>query len=228
MRGTPQSDTVAVAQEGIIPAHAGNTSTPCVPPHPPRDHPRACGEHTLHHLSQNRPVGSSPRMRGTLPRPDGGAETRGIIPAHAGNTISGRCAYMRSWDHPRACGEHLGVHAFLFGRTGSSPRMRGTQLLQTLGAGHYGIIPAHAGNTTRLGWSQWQAGDHPRACGEHTLASIPNRKSPGSSPRMRGTHRQPAFESPRRGIIPAHAGNTQHHSRPKHDKRDHPRACGEH
>ena len=71
------------------------------------------------------------------------------------------------WDHPRVCGEHAKSIENINGVMGSSPRMRGTHLLQ---AEHYatvGIIPAYAGNT------------------EHS--SYVRDGERGSSPRMRGT-----------------------------------------
>ena len=50
----------------------------------------------------------------------------------------------------------------------------------------------------------------------------------GSSPRMRGTLQSLALKLFPEGIIPAHAGNTHEHPRPHSERRDHPRACGEH
>ena len=111
-------------------------------------------------------------------------------------------------DHPRACGEHWlskSRHAAL---TGSSPRMRGTQI-DTLF--HVPFI--------------W---DHPRACGEHYR----KRRFPdcrvGSSPRMRGTPVNALRLAKIGGIIPAHAGNTALSDSRRKTSRDHPRACGEH
>ena len=50
----------------------------------------------------------------------------------------------------------------------------------------------------------------------------------GSSPRMRGTPVAWQYTSTGRGIIPADAGNTNHHQCSIHMGRDHPRGCGEH
>ena len=90
--------------------------------------------------------------------------------------------------------ETLGLHAssaqrFRLWRSGSSPRMRGTRLLLQLVCLHCGIIPAYAGNTSRLsqGKAAWR--DHPRVCGEHSGISSIHSPALGSSPRMRGTHR---------------------------------------
>ena len=54
--------------------------------------------------------------------------------------------------------------------TGSSPRMRGTPLAVPRVRSLQGIIPAYAGNTDAChpdGRVDW---DHPRVCGEHSVA----------------------------------------------------------
>ena len=90
------------------------------------------------------------------------------------------------------------------------------------------IIPAHAGNTGIMQIDSGYFGDHPRACGEHVSTSFFQPSLPGSSPRMRGTPNQPPIPAKKPGIIPAHAGNTEHHATIGWFHGDHPRACGEH
>ena len=189
MRGTAQVQGPVVPQLRFIPAHAGNGM----------DGVRVPFESS----------GSSPRMRGTALR----------------SALNGRFFPV----HPRACGErsqtsarlHLavrfipahagnGVKAFVesLPDAGSSPRMRGTGVLDSVTPDRPSV--------------------HPRACGERhcprhrrdsRVRFIPahagnggDRKDyclikPGSSPRMRGT--EPAFLNLNRVIrfIPAHAGN---------------------
>ena len=90
------------------------------------------------------------------------------------------------------------------------------------------FIPARAGNTPTTREPSKQSAVHPRACGEHTGASLYIVYESGSSPRVRGT-----LPGPDRGIdeqrfIPARAGNTLD-TTPWHRKWTvHPRACGEH
>ena len=152
--------------------------------------------------------GSSPRMRGTLPFPSEASNRSRIIPAHAGNTLSASTAFRTRRHHPRACGEHDREVEHVAAAKGSSPRMRGTLV---------GSKTPHC-----------PSGDHPRACGEHRQYGREPLPCQGSSPRMRGTrsgrHRRPD----RRGIIPAHAGNTFGHRTAPTVHGDHPRACGEH
>ena len=152
--------------------------------------------------------GSSPRMRGTPCQQAPHSGRDGIIPAHAGNASNRSGAGAHTRDHPRACGEHAYSPDGTRGCGGSSPRMRGTLWVSSVG-----LSPVR---------------DHPRACGEHRQYGREPLPCQGSSPRMRGTrsgrHRRPD----RRGIIPAHAGNTFGHRTAPTVHGDHPRACGEH
>ena len=68
MRGTPGRSLRWPAIWRIIPAHAGNTNKTVGLTVEPRDHPRACGEHTAIKGGGTTVKGSSPRMRGTLLR----------------------------------------------------------------------------------------------------------------------------------------------------------------
>ena len=151
----------------IIPALAGNTS-PAGAHHPhPRDHPRACGEHSICCCASLIVVGSSPRLRGTRKREVAAWRGVGIIPALAGNTLrvltssvstgiipalagNTHARFVRPYrrrDHPRACGEHVTVPQDAILTAGSSPRLRGTRPRLWLRCRRGGIIPALAGNT---------------------------------------------------------------------------------
>ena len=208
MRGSPFGSSVGSAVGGIIPAHAGLTSSSFKNPQAKRDHPRACGAHSHQICRSLSAPGSSPRMRGSHGLEWHRAGGAGIIPAHAGLTLSGR-PY-------RGTGE------------GSSPRMRGSQVA----AGHLGvllgIIPAHAGLTdvTYVFWGR--NGDHPRACGAHVNGVNEPGLYSGSSPRMRGSLGRLKGHTAVVGIIPAHAGLTGHCGRSVDACGDHPRACGAH
>ena len=151
----------------IIPAYAGNTCPHSDYVTPTRDHPRVCGEHVFGQLVCVRPLGSSPRMRGTrvhrLPercRP-------GIIPAYAGNTRRMHRRDEANRDHPRVCGEHFMAFMQQDDASGSSPRMRGTPFRRHGEFRRTGIIPAYAGNTEARSTPACPKWDHPRVCGEH-------------------------------------------------------------
>ena len=131
------------------------------------DHPRVCGEHAKVGDTDVTSMGSSPRVRGTLQWRAPAWRECGIIPACAGNTLLAISSMQSFRDHPRVCGEHLGlrVAAWLF--AGSSPRVRGTRRQQIRQRRTSGIIPACAGNTPRAMPPSPRAWDHPRVCGEH-------------------------------------------------------------
>ena len=208
MRGAPLARVEARHEKGIIPAHAGSTPGPERPWLPFRDHPRACGEHDDLTVPSVYVEGSSPRMRGA-PRDAADAEAHlGIIPAHAGSTVSTLCLWPRFRDHPRACGEHPRLVLVPCGGEGSSPRMRGARKYRSTNGWSSRIIPAHAGSTPRLVLVP---------CGGE-----------GSSPRMRGARVRDRRVRELQGIIPAHAGSTMAALRCGRTSRDHPRACGEH
>ena len=208
MRGTPWIDRVRGVQAGIIPAHAGNTNPQRQANCLARDHPRACGEHGTKGAKDKSKAGSSPRMRGTHDLYHDVNAERGIIPAHAGNTIRADARGSFRRDHPRACGEHPVQKSTALANGGSSPRMRGTRTGRRTRTRREGIIPAHAGNTSWSNGVRYRPRDHPRACGEHRPARGSLDRLRGSSPRMRGTRRSQKRRRPERRIIPAHAGNT--------------------
>ena len=86
-------------------------------------------------------------MRGTLGLDAGEVQSRGIIPAYAGNTVWAEQSVACVLDHPRVCGEHAAKSFKSMADTGSSPRMRGTHELPVPLPQALGIIPAYAGNT---------------------------------------------------------------------------------
>ena len=168
MRGTLSVTLTFGNSNGIIPAYAGNTSHTRKSLTVKWDHPRVCGEHTRVLTDIDQQLGSSPRMRGTLCFHEIVLHDTGIIPAYAGNTRIFEIRWWYARDHPRVCGEHRPRRRVRYTCSGSSPRMRGTLTVQYLGLGYSGIIPAYAGNTKRWSAYAYDAGDHPRVCGEHT------------------------------------------------------------
>ena len=73
--------------------------------------------------------------------------------------------------------------------TGSSPRVRGTDIhhAESIQCGR--IIPACAGNSSEQTRMAWEGSDHPRVCGEQASWLVSVVPSGGSSPRVRGTER---------------------------------------
>ena len=173
-------------------------------------------------------MGSSPRVRGTLPEARARLGRVGIIPACAGNTRSPSQCSWSAWDHPRVCGEHDPEEGTVFGRWGSSPRVRGTPDTVHEDINELGIIPACAGNTDCSRCRPRLSRDHPRVCGEHVALDFGELQGQGSSPRVRGTRFEGRELLEHHGIIPACAGNTRPWPTRCARARDHPRVCGEH
>ena len=154
---------------GIIPAHAGSRvyQSLCLSCH--RDHPRACGEQSGYRGNGETRPGSSPRMRGAGKSACKAYIDVGIIPAHAGSSRWGSWSHRWAWDHPRACGEQTPIEVLVTKGEGSSPRMRGAACTPPVLSNGIGIIPAHAGSSSRAYTTIGTSRDHPRACGEQHL-----------------------------------------------------------
>ena len=228
MRGTPDVHKLTTRVGGIIPAYAGNTSQNKGSLSGRRDHPRVCGEHQTAHHAIRLGGGSSPRMRGTRRFRLWQDCRAGIIPAYAGNTLSGKQEQTVIRDHPRVCGEHTYWAYVSEPCVGSSPRMRGTPVIRIRAPSRTGIIPAYAGNTGEAMRQYTSNGDHPRVCGEHPVVVYFVGGLSGSSPRMRGTLGDCLVLVVGSGIIPAYAGNTGFAETVQMSLGDHPRVCGEH
>ena len=88
MRGKPPSFAPRRTESGLIPAHAGKTTSAATCHNRNGAHPRACGENPRPLRSSVTSRGSSPRMRGKLPSDPEQLRKMGLIPAHAGKTSS--------------------------------------------------------------------------------------------------------------------------------------------
>ena len=76
------------------------------------------------------PTGSSPRLRGTLHADNEGLGRLRFIPAVAGNAGWFPCRPSPGTVHPRGCGERSIIWGNMWDHDGSSPRLRGTHLLE--------------------------------------------------------------------------------------------------
>ena len=207
-RGTHYRDKWEPWRKGLIPAHAGSTSSGSSKPTRAGAHPRSRGEHA----------------EGA----DVLAVLDGLIPAHAGSTPPGTPAQAYRGAHPRSRGEHLMDVGLDLKDWGSSPLTRGARQPLRVHRRDDGLIPAHAGSTADT--SRWRPagrahprsrgehsmffnprfwrGAHPRSRGEHLPRNITSLATSGSSPLTRGA---PSLTRSRRAtmrLIPAHAGST--------------------
>ena len=86
MRGTHAAEVVRKSDDGITPAHAGNTPIDINARTWRKDHPRTCGEHIAGTVYVAVFAGSPPHMRGTHISRRNSPRVQRITPAHAGNT----------------------------------------------------------------------------------------------------------------------------------------------
>ena len=228
VRGTLQSSPARRWRIRFIPACAGNSAHAWSPSVRLAVHPRVCGElrRCANAPTGRSPVhprvcgelvdpsdtaaydsGSSPRVRGTPRASSGALAARRFIPACAGNSRSLPSAASTSAVHPRVCGELRAVGAVLARLAGSSPRVRGTPVVDPDGPHVVSV--------------------HPRVCGELAVAPIPARSGNGSSPRVRGTPTGELGGGSARRFIPACAGNSATQSPSLSGRAVHPRVCGE-
>ena len=150
----------------IISAHAENRLFSTHSTRMRKDHLRACGEQRAYIPGAPHNLGSSPRMRRTgVCLLTGEAEFR-IISAHAENSIHYHTDAFGDADHLRACGEQPSNFSPRPETTGSSPRMRRTELGENPFERLDRIISAHAENRRRTSPVLGSLTDHLRACGE--------------------------------------------------------------
>ena len=89
-----------------------------------------------------------------------------------------------------------------------------------------GIIPARAGFTSSTSGATRRGPDHPRSRGVYGPMTPIRPGRPGSSPLARGLRAADGRARGGEGIIPARAGFTDDHRRPRRGARDHPRSRG--
>ena len=134
-------------------------------------------------------------------------ESRGLIPAHAGKTVSSPCSGASRGAHPRSRGENALISVMVGTAMGSSPLTRGKPMS--------GIEI----DTTEAA--------HPRSRGENARRGGPITSGPGSSPLTRGKLCSCLLRCCGRGLIPAHAGKTRRGRHSDETQRAHPRSRGE-
>ena len=131
----------------LIPACAGKTERPSSVLSRERAHPRVCGENVLERMDSLEQAGSSPRVRGKLPRGSPRRQCSGLIPACAGKTVCRECLEYQLRAHPRVCGENVLKIVDGNAYAGSSPRVRGKPQESNLPKTLTRLIPACAGKT---------------------------------------------------------------------------------
>ena len=149
VRGTEEPYRHRQVKTRFIPACAGNRMTAGCEAGSTTVHPRVCGEQIVYFSLPTSWAGSSPRVRGTVCLATSFGVIDRFIPACAGNRsgYSG-LGWARSV-HPRVCGEQHRCWMQVQDDVGSSPRVRGTALLEAQDLGEGRFIPACAGNRSQ-------------------------------------------------------------------------------
>ena len=173
-----------------------------------RAHPRSRGENRLRLQPDALRAGSSPLTRGKRLGVPGRAAAARLIPAHAGKTNPNTRKKRICRAHPRSRGENGYLSVFRVTGLGSSPLTRGKPGLTYIGAHVRGLIPAHAGKTSRAVRWQTSRTAHPRSRGENSRLVAADLICRGSSPLTRGKPHHQGHDRQAPGLIPAHAGKT--------------------
>ena len=206
-RGTRTSVWRVRVLRRAIPAWAGNARTACSASRPCPGHPRVGGERLNLQHDRARPIGPSPRGRGTLDVAPRRADRRRAIPAWAGNASPSRTAAISRSGHPRVGGERSGCRERIGWNAGPSPRGRGTPMRPRRRSRAVRAIPAWAGNAPVRGRRFRGCPGHPRVGGERLHGARHFTLASGPSPRGRGTPPRRIGAIERGRAIPAWAGN---------------------
>ena len=129
VRGKDGNQSTGQHRGRITPAYAGKSGFGSSSSAECWDHPRVCGEKTVFRTNGPTTEGSPPRMRGKGGILAGRVRPQGITPAYAGKRSPKSKKDTGTRDHPRVCGEKLGIFTRSDALPGSPPRMRGKDAL---------------------------------------------------------------------------------------------------
>ena len=150
----------------IIPTRVGTRSRASVHPYLTLDHPHACGDKghlTALCLADG---GSSPRVWGQVSSQRCLQLWSRIIPTRVGTSGEVPDYDCVCRDHPHACGDKSLYLHFSRLSLGSSPRVWGqvSDIIVSLRTSR--IIPTRVGTSKMTKKEEWEAKDHPHACGD--------------------------------------------------------------
>ena len=186
MRGKGERIRSGTLAQGITPACAGKSSLRWAAIQTHGDHPRVCGEKLEHCGLYRSALGSPPRVRGKDHRKPERNQRPGITPACAGKRHGSWRRVCSNGDHPRVCGEKLGIFTRSGALLGSPPRVRGKVVWSRMFQHFIGITPACAGKRPCRTMLSCRPQDHPRVCGEKCAWLQGFAFRTGSPPRVRG------------------------------------------
>ena len=171
-------------------------------------------------------VGSSPLTRGRRTQQPDLVVHAGLIPAHAGSTMTWISPARPPRAHPRSRGVDLWADDGGTTRAGSSPLTRGRRAVGLHDGAGPGLIPAHAGSTRLSRPTTCLRTAHPRSRGVDIKVLSNKSAFEGSSPLTRGRRLLRGRSGQGCGLIPAHAGSTSPLPRGQFFSWAHPRSRG--
>jgi len=205
-RGSSHAPHHCRRQRHVVPARAGVIQDLRSRHRRARGRPRASGGHPDPEAVAFAIMASSPRERGSSAVQPRGRSGRAVVPARAG-VIRAPCSSSR-WQRgrPRASGGHPRRRDARDGRSGSSPRERGSSLGRDLPRGRHAVVPARAGVIPDRLLLDARSPRRPRASGGHPAGDMRGLADLLSSPRERGSSPTSVTPSARASVVPARAG----------------------
>ena len=225
--GTEWKLARGVDKDRFIPTGVGN-STCATAAHPGWSvHPHGCGEQPRTTSSILYIHGSSPRVWGTGHCLYLRVRISRFIPTGVGN--SGLVIFLSFLTpvHPHGCGEQHQLCRCSSLRSGSSPRVWGTDIHTGDEGKAKRFIPTGVGNRSSYPAPARAAPVHPHGCGEQVSFISISRIKDGSSPRVWGTGRPDNCLTEFIRFIPTGVGNSKNRSAKIAVSTVHPHGCGE-
>ena len=227
MRGKLTPEILRIRRDRLIPTNARKTATHRPGTRNGRAHSRSRGDNFWILPLAPGIAGSSPLTRGKRILGQGDTLSDGLIPAHAGKTLSSSPPGVKARAHPRSRGENFQIGMPRSASWGSSPLTRGKLGDRPLADRESGLIPAHTGKTTNRGARTTGTRAHPRSRGENGTALTAAINPTGSSPLTRGKPCREGTPCVPEGLIPTHEGKTLSGRSWLASRPTHPRSRGE-
>ena len=134
-------------------------------------------------------LGSSPRVWGQVLLCKLILNRFRIIPTRMGTSCTCVLVCCCVWDHPHAYGDKPRGDMQRILRIGSSPRVWGQGICDTIICDNAGIIPTRMGTSSISRGSIFTFWDHPHAYGDKHVITVWTMITQGSSPRVWGQDR---------------------------------------
>ena len=190
----------------VVPAHAGVIRRASTSSGRASSRPRTRGGHPHTRALPKRQGWSSPHTRGSSHGYSGHPAAQVVVPAHAGVILMTVRRGTLCRRRPRTRGGHPAQGVIDAVVTKSSPHTRGSSCTVKHTTWRERVVPAHAGVIPRekQRLAAWLS--RPRTRGGHPYKGTGYSSQVSSSPHTRGSSRLRRRSSPRRTVVPAHAG----------------------